>query len=74
MAISQVYRTQLRLGFENGVNPDTNEIIVKRKTFNNIKSEATADQLYTVAQALASLQQLPLYEVERTDHAEIIGD
>lgn len=73
MAISNVYRTQLKIGFENGLHPDTNEVMVKRKTFNNIKSEATADQLYAVAEALASLQQLPLYEVERSDHAEIIN-
>lgn len=73
MAMSHVYRTQLKIGFENGVNPDTNEVIVKRKTFNNIKTEATADQLYAVAQALASLQKLPLHEVERSDHSEIVG-
>jgi hypothetical protein len=72
MAISNVYRTQLKIGFENGIDPDTNRIIVKRKTFNNVKPDATPDQLYAVAEALASLQQLPLFEVERSDHAEII--
>lgn len=72
MAISHVYRTQLKIGFENGIDPDTDRVIVKRKTFNNVKPEATADELYAVAEALASLQQLPLYEVERSDHAEIV--
>ena len=72
MAISHVYRTQLKIGFENGIDPDTDRVIVKRKTFNNVKPEATADELYAVAEALASLQQLPLFEVERSDHAEII--
>ena len=74
MAVSQIYQTQLRLVLENGINPDTNEPVYKRKTFNNVKSEATADQLQTVAQSLASLQQLPLAKVERTDHAQIINE
>lgn len=73
MARSEVYQTQLRLILENGIHPETNKIILKRKTFNNIKDEATAEQLNNVAQTLASLQQLPLVGVERTDHSEIFA-
>lgn len=73
MAVSEVYQTQLRLVLENGFHPETNKVILKRKSFNNVKSEATAEQLHSIAQTLASLQELPLYAVERTDHAEIIA-
>jgi len=72
MAVANLVKSQLRLYFENGTNPETGDIIFKSKMFNNVKLSADADQLYTVAQALAGLQQLPLHEIERNDSSEII--
>jgi len=71
MAVANLLKSQLRLYFENGANPETGDIIFKSKTFNNVKLSADADQLYNVAQALAGLQQLPLHEIERNDSSEI---
>lgn len=71
MAVANLLKSQLRLHFENGTNPETGDIIFKAKLFNNVKLSADAEQLYTVAQALAGLQQLPLHEIERNDSSEI---
>lgn len=74
MAVSRLVKSQLRLVFENGTNPLTNKPIFKTKTFNNIKMNATADQLHAVAEALSSMQQLSLYAVERADSSEITAE
>ena len=41
--------------------------IEKRKSYNNVKTAATPDQLLLVAQAIASLQTETLTLVERSD-------
>ncbi|UHA61391.1 DUF1659 domain-containing protein [Metabacillus litoralis] len=41
--------------------------ITKRKSYNNVKTAATPDQLLQVAQAIASLQTETLTLVERSD-------
>ncbi|MCM3409975.1 DUF1659 domain-containing protein [Metabacillus litoralis] len=41
--------------------------ITKRKSYNNVKTSATPDQLLQVAQAIASLQTETLTLVERSD-------
>ncbi|WP_245947628.1 DUF1659 domain-containing protein [Bacillus taeanensis] len=41
--------------------------IFKNKSFNNVKTAATADQLYATANALLSLQQHALFDIERND-------
>lgn len=74
MAIASVYRTQLRLNFQDGIDPDSGEVIVKTKSFNNILVNAESDALYAVANALAELQTLPLHNVERVDSAELIAE
>ncbi len=71
MAVSRIIRSQLRLALDNGVHPTSGNVIIKVKSFNNVKTDATADQLYDVAHALAGLQTLPLYGVERSDSSEI---
>jgi hypothetical protein len=71
MAVEKLVRSQLRIQFEDGLHPTSGEIVVKTKSFNNVVTNATADQLYTVGTALAALQQLPLYGIERFDNAEI---
>lgn len=74
MAEQIVYRSQLRLHLDNGIHPTTGDTIIKSKTFNNVKTEVTAEQLFEVAQALASLQALPLYGIERVDTSEIVSE
>jgi len=71
MAEQRLVRSQLRLSFDNGLHPTTGNVILKRKSFTNVRTGADADQLYAVAHALAELQTLPLYGIERNDNSEI---
>ena len=71
MAMSTVYKSQLRLYFVVDIDEDGEEVL-KSKNFNNINVNADASQLYTVTQALVPLQQLPLYSIERNDSSEIV--
>jgi len=71
MATSSLIRSQLRLIFDNGTHPTTGKPVFKTKSFNHVKTNATADQLHAVAQALGALQTLPLFNVERFDYSEI---
>lgn len=74
MAVSYILKSQLKLVLVSGTNPTTGDAMFKTKTFSNVKSDATADGLYAVANALAPLQQLPLYQIERNDNSEILGN
>lgn len=67
MAVETIQSSQLRLVFYEGVNPETGDPMYARKNFNNIKPEASAAALNTVAKAFSSLQSLELYEVHRQD-------
>jgi len=71
MAATTMMSSQLRLIFHDGDDLETGEPIFKTKNFNHVKTNATADQLFEVAQVLASLQELPLYSIERRDNSEI---
>lgn len=71
MAVADLMSTQLRLVFEDGEDMITGETLYKSKSFNNVKTSATADQLYAVATALAGLQQRPLYLIQRKDSSDI---
>ncbi|MBM7702969.1 DUF1659 domain-containing protein [Metabacillus iocasae] len=55
--------SQFRLVFEEGMKEDGSAIF-KSKTFNNVRQDATADELQATAEALASLQTMPLEAVE----------
>ncbi|WP_112180645.1 MULTISPECIES: DUF1659 domain-containing protein [Paraliobacillus] len=66
MAVSEKIDSRLQLLFEDGFDDDGN-IVIKTKTFNNIKTVATADQLLTIAQVLVPLQTLTLQMVKRND-------
>ncbi|WP_077623383.1 DUF1659 domain-containing protein [Sediminibacillus massiliensis] len=67
MAVSQTIDSRLQLAFENGVDGSTGRVILKNKTFNNVKLDATPDQLMAVTTALIPLQTLTLYSVKRND-------
>ncbi|MCO0597796.1 DUF1659 domain-containing protein [Peribacillus butanolivorans] len=62
----------LRIDFETGLN-EKGSIIFKRRSFSNIKVEATADQLFSAATAIASVQNYPMGEVTRVDTNSLIG-
>ncbi|PLR79852.1 hypothetical protein CVD25_09620 [Bacillus canaveralius] len=72
MAQGLLMESRLRLVFESGLN-EKGEPIFKTKTYNNIKKEATPDQLYQTALALAGLCADPLSTVERSDSLDIIA-
>lgn len=74
MALATMTNSQLRLIFHEGNDLETGDPIYKTKSFNNVKTNATADQLFEVAQALTSLQELPLSSVERRDNSEIMSE
>src|SRR5699024_11774364 len=67
MSKTIIIKSQLRLIFENGTHPDSGKPVYKTKTFNNVVSDASADQLYAVGTAVAQLQELPLHEINRGD-------
>ncbi|UFT98874.1 DUF1659 domain-containing protein [Radiobacillus kanasensis] len=67
MAVAQKVDSGLQLVFEDGVNPETGETILRRKSFNNVKTTATADQLFAIASALVPLQQKTLNSIQQKD-------
>lgn len=70
MAHEDMLTSQLRLVFYLGEDAMTGKPIYKTKAF-NVHTDATPESLFTVSQALASLQQRPLFNVERVDKSEI---
>lgn len=66
MATASIKDSQLRIMLNAGTDAEGNPI-VKYKTFNNVKTSATADQLYNIVGAIAPLQQHGLGQVERND-------
>ncbi|WP_217586116.1 DUF1659 domain-containing protein [Lentibacillus saliphilus] len=71
MAIADKVNSSLQLVLYDGDDLVTGEPIYKTKTFNNIKTSATADQLFAIANALVVLQQRPLTNIERRDTSNI---
>ncbi|GBF12390.1 DUF1659 domain-containing protein [Tepidibacillus sp. HK-1] len=48
-----------------------NEPVLKAKTYNGVKPTALDQDVFDVAQAIASLQANPVYRVERIDREEL---
>lgn len=71
MIIAEPISTQLRLVFYDGEDTMTGDPVYRSKSFNNIKIEATDEQLFIVAEAFEGLQTSSLYTIERRDHSEI---
>lgn len=74
MASAKKISSRLTLILDDGDDLMTGETIFKSKRFNNVKPEATADQLYAIAITLTDLQERPLYTIERKDDYEIIQE
>jgi len=66
IATGSVLRLQLQTGVDNEGNP-----VFRNKSLNNIKPEATDQELYDIAQALAGLQQHTLTAVLRVDNSRL---
>jgi hypothetical protein len=72
MAQATLATPKVRLFFEAGMDGEWN-LILKSKTFNNVKTGATADQIFQVAQAIAALSSQTLNRVERADSSDILA-
>ncbi|USK49912.1 DUF1659 domain-containing protein [Bacillus sp. CMF12] len=72
MAQAIIIDSKLRLVFETGLNGQ-GKPVYKSKTYNSVKQSATADQLFTVGQAIAGLSSYPLTEMNRNDSFDILG-
>lgn len=71
MAVSTKVDSRLQLVFENGLDLATGNMTYKNKTFNNVKTTATADQLLAITQAIIPLQTLTLYSIRHNDSSII---
>ena len=71
MATRVPYNTRLSLIFQTGTDPNTGAPILKTKSYSNVKSSASDDDVYSVANDIASLQKYMLFEIQRTDRAKL---
>lgn len=71
MAITSVIKdTKLKLQLDGGLNEKGNPI-VKSKTFSKVKTDAANDNLFSVAESLAGLQDMPLIGIKRVDEIDL---
>ena len=71
MAIVTKNPTSLKLRFDCGIDDTTGKTKTKSKTYSNIKHSASNDDIYAVADAIASLQKHDLLEVARIDNSTL---
>ncbi|SDC05820.1 Protein of unknown function [Terribacillus halophilus] len=67
-------KTRLSIVLFDGVDPDTGKEKYKTKSFNNIRLDATPDELHAFADVLVPLQQRDFYAVEKNDHSILRQD
>jgi Protein of unknown function (DUF1659) len=70
MANQIILDSNLSLVYDMGIDSKGNPIL-KRKSYSNVKTSATPDQLLQVAQAIASLQTETLTLAERSDKHQL---
>ncbi|WP_042354115.1 DUF1659 domain-containing protein [Bacillus rubiinfantis] len=73
MAEAVLKATKLRLVYQVGMDDD-GKAILKAKTYNSIKKEATADQILQAATAISGLTNDYLNNLERNDSSEILAE
>ncbi|SDQ16209.1 DUF1659 domain-containing protein [Virgibacillus salinus] len=73
MAVAQMVNSRMSLILDDGIDEISGKQLFKTKSFNNVKIAATADQLYSIANAVVVLQQRPLLSIERKDSSELRG-
>ncbi|MGG3641109.1 DUF1659 domain-containing protein [Bacillus gobiensis] len=66
MASAVLVESKIRLVFDKGTDGE-GKPVTGGKTINNVKKDATPENLIAAAQAIASLQIHPLVDVERND-------
>jgi len=71
MAVAVIADSSLQLKFITGNDATTGEPTTKTKSFNNVKTNANADQLFSIATVLAGLQQHTLGHIIRKDDSNI---
>ncbi|MEW9677642.1 DUF1659 domain-containing protein [Lentibacillus sp. L22] len=71
MATLRKYASTLQLVLDDGMDEETGQPVYKLKSFNNVKTDATADQMYATANAFAGLQELSLFEIQCKDSSKI---
>lgn len=71
MAVATMTSSRLQLILDDGVDEVSGKQLFKTKGFNNVKTTATANQLYAIASAVSPLQERPLDSIERKDDSEI---
>lgn len=62
--------SKLKLQLDGGLNEKGNPV-VKSKTFSKVKTDAVNDNLFSVAESLAGLQEMPLIGIKRVDEVEL---
>ncbi|RYG72167.1 DUF1659 domain-containing protein [Lentibacillus lipolyticus] len=72
MAVAQMMDSRLRLILDDGIDAASGKQLFKTKGFSNVKIEATADQLFAIATAVAGLQERTLLDIERNDSSNIV--
>ncbi|OPY56631.1 MAG: hypothetical protein A4E55_02042 [Pelotomaculum sp. PtaU1.Bin035] len=72
MAVTKVPdNSTLRLELRVGVNTSGNPVY-RRRTLNNVKPNASDQDLFEIATALAALQEYPLNSISRVDGAQLV--
>ncbi|WP_181349019.1 DUF1659 domain-containing protein [Thalassobacillus sp. CUG 92003] len=72
MAITaEKVNSQLQMIFQEGLDSEGN-MTYRTKRFNNVKTDASPEQLYNLAIALQPLQQKVLHRVERNDTESLL--
>lgn len=72
MATAVIATSRLRLEFQVGMDDDGKPLL-KAKTFSNIQKSATPDQLFQAAQAIGSLSNDNLINIERVDTSDLLA-
>jgi len=71
MAVNAVIKeTRLKLELDGGLNEKGNPI-VKAKTFSKVKTDADNENLFSAAESLAGLQEMPLIGIKRLDEIDL---
>lgn len=70
MAEAFLKNSQLKIVFDLGFD-EMDKPVHKSRTFNSIRRNATAAELYETAQAIASLSVYPIWAIERNDSFDI---
>ena len=73
MAVQSIQKTQLRLVLEDDYD-EFGKMQYRNKNYNNVKTSASADDLYSVALAIAGLQTKGIADIVRNDSHIIINE